>query len=124
MTPIEKLPLEETPAEALHIYFSRLQTFGQVALYSGSILALVACPLMARSTQQRLVFVLAVMATFLLAYGFPRFIRTIQTEPGRPLDPFRIAADVALTYRLLNQFALNGTSETRCSDAKGGTRLC
>jgi hypothetical protein len=111
MTSAEKLPLEGTPAEAAQIYFSRLQTFGQVALYTGSILALVACPLIARSGQQRLLFVLSVLSTFLLAYGLPRFIRTIQSAPAEPLDAIRIAADVTFTYGMLNQFALDRTSE-------------
>jgi hypothetical protein len=111
MTSVEKLPLEGTPAEALRIYFSRLQTFGQTALYSASILALVACPLMARSAQQRLVFLLAVLATFLLAYGLPRFVKTIRTGPTESLDNLRTAADITFTYGLLNQFALTRTSE-------------
>jgi hypothetical protein len=111
MTPVEKLPLEGTPEEAFRIYFSRLQTFGQVALYSGCTLALVACPLMARSAQQRLVVVSAVLSTFLLVYGFPRFIRAIRIGPTAPLDAFRIAADVTFTYGLLNEFAFNRASE-------------
>jgi hypothetical protein len=111
MTSAEKLPFDGTPAEAFRVYFSRLQTFGQVALYSGCTLALVACPLLARSAQQRLIFVLVVLSTFLLAYGLPRFIRRIQTSPPEPPDAFQVAADVTFTYALLNQFALDRTSE-------------
>jgi hypothetical protein len=115
VTPTEKLPTEGTLSEALHIYSSRLRIFAEVALYTGSILGLIAYPLIARTAQQKAYFFLALLCAFVLFYGLPGFVRTISSaicpRPVPQLDATQIAVDAIFTYELLSQFVSNRTSD-------------
>jgi len=117
MTPTDKLPLEGTLIEALKVYFSRLRSFGEVALYAGGILALVAYPLMVHSTPAKALYFLCLASAFVIFHGLPNVISRIRQrvsaspKANEEIDAARLVADVAITYGMLQEYVLTGASE-------------
>ncbi len=115
MTDTDRLPLDEGLTHGLKAYGSRLRVFLEVALYSGGVLALVAYPLIARSRRDKVVYFLFLALAFVIFHGLPVFIKHVSawlkalrdtaSPMAEKLDAAQIAAEAAIVYEILHDYA-------------------